>query len=60
MTKYIAIISCKDCTGIDKQGCFDGGTTTLGPFDTKEEAEDKAIKFIDGCGPWEYKIIEEI
>src|SRR6266702_7141491 len=43
--KYRYRLSCPDCTDIDPQGCFDGGTHTSEEiFDTPEEASEAGYK----------------
>ncbi|HJT55901.1 MAG TPA: hypothetical protein VJ761_05365 [Ktedonobacteraceae bacterium] len=43
--KYHYRLSCPDCTGIDPQGCFDGGTyTSEEEYDTPQEAMEEGYK----------------
>lgn len=66
MNKYVVKITCPDCTGIDSQGCFDGGYGYLenddfesATFDTMAEAEQAWDEAWDGDhGIWEFEIKE--
>ena len=61
-TQWFVIISCDDCTGVDDQGCFDGGVERLGPFMTKEEADaasNQAWKDAKGA-PWSFEVVSEV
>ncbi len=42
--KYVCVMSCRDCTGVDPMGCFDGEPWEYGPYNTREEAEEKGRK----------------
>ena len=54
--KFVAVVWCTDCNGVDFQGCFDGGVERLEQSDTPEEAEQAAISYIDGQSLWKYEI----
>jgi hypothetical protein len=60
---------CRDCTGEDDKGCFDGGTEWIGPdgvlgwgspaeFATLEEARKAGDEKVSKCGPWEFDVID--
>lgn len=58
---------CSDCTGIDPQGCFDGGTLILesdeAPFDpidfpTLRAAIDAGHEAVRGGGPLEFDVLD--
>jgi hypothetical protein len=55
--KYIAVVWCPDCNGVDFQGCFDGGVERHGPFATREEAE-RAGEEATRDSIWRYDIEE--
>lgn len=54
--KYVTVMSCRDCTGSDPMGCFDGEPWEYGPYDTREEAEEKGRKEAAEVGPWEWEV----
>lgn len=57
--KYRYRLSCPDCTGIDPEGCFDGGTwTSEDEFDTPEEAADAGYEATRRTIT-EYEVIDE-
>ena len=57
--KYHYRLSCPDCTDIDPQGCFDGGTHTSEEiFDTPQEACDAGYK-ATFHNIYEFEVIDE-
>lgn len=66
-TTFRVRLWCRDCTGEDPQGCFDGGTqlleTSAPPFDpatfpTLSAAVDAGHAETKDCGPWEFDVID--
>lgn len=58
--RFSVIVSCLDCGGgQDPLGCFNGGSETIGVFDTKEEAEKAGYDYIKDCCVWNFEIVEE-
>ncbi len=56
--KYYYQLWCPDCRGEDYQGCFGGGTETIGPYDTPQEANKAGWNdTLDGI--WEYQVVDE-
>lgn len=58
---FQVLLSCRDCTGEDPLGCFDGGTEWLNEgqtFATREEADAAGYAETKGCGPWEWEVFE--
>lgn len=55
LKKYTVLVWCEECTGEDYEGCFDGSTMTLGPFNSEKEAEEAAEKYIKSS-IWKYEI----
>jgi hypothetical protein len=58
---------CRDCTGQDDMGCFDGGTEilherkapfALREFATLEEAKAAGWEETKDCGPWEFDVLD--
>ena len=58
---------CRDCTGEDNKGCFDGGTELLSDtqppfcvrtFDTLHAAVDAGYEATRDCGPWEFDVLD--
>lgn len=56
--RYEVICSCRDCTGSDPMGCYDGEEWSLGEFDTLDDAIEAGHIEVDDVGPWEYRIVE--
>lgn len=56
-TKFVAVVWCPDCNGVDARGCHDGGVERLEPCDTREEAVRQADEHIRWT-IWKYKIEE--
>lgn len=56
LSNIIVELSCRDCTGEDPQGCFDGGTEQK-EFDSLEEAI-KYAERVTSDVPWEYVLID--
>jgi hypothetical protein len=59
MPPFQVRLSCRDCTGEDEQGCFEGGTELLNDgeqFDTRELAAAAGIAAIRGVGPWHFEV----
>jgi len=56
-TQYCTVIWCPDCTGVDFEGCFDGGIERLGPFATREAAKAAGDKYTRD-GIWQFDIEE--
>jgi hypothetical protein len=61
-------IWCRDCTGQDDMGCFEGGSDllhemkhpfTLREFATLEEAKDAGWEETKDCGPWEFDVEQD-
>lgn len=61
-------LSCRDCTGIDPMGCFDGGTAfvidTKAPwarltFATIDEAKEIGWDRVINVGPYEFDVLNE-
>ena len=59
---------CRDCTGSDDRGCFDGGTEivsepsnwqTVKRFTTLREAVDAGYEETRDCGPWEFDVLAD-
>jgi hypothetical protein len=63
---YRVRLWCRDCTGEDPQGCFDGGSELLesplgvvADYGTEEEAEAAGRQAVRNCGPWEYEVVTD-
>ena len=65
---YRVRLYCRDCTGIDPMGCFDGGTELLESdtrpfiireFDSTGAASAAGARATTGAAPWEYEVIDE-
>jgi hypothetical protein len=53
-------IWCRDCRGIDFQGCFDGEyKESEESYETRELAVRFAKEVISHCGQWEYEVFED-
>jgi len=65
---YYVEIYCRDCTGADPDGCFDGGSEILSEkerpwpaikFESVEAAKDAGWDRVSDCGPWEFHVKDE-
>lgn len=56
VTRFVFVVSCRDCTDQDELGCFGGGVHVSEPFDTEHGAEEAARKFVGDCGPWQWEV----
>jgi hypothetical protein len=66
--RYRVRLWCRDCTGEDSQGCFEGGIEIVtddgapfgeATFATVEEAREEGHEWTKDCGPWRFEIIDE-
>lgn len=64
---YLVRLWCRDCTGEDPAGCFDGGTEFIPSedgddaqeFETIAAAKDAGYSATKNCGLWEYEVTDE-
>lgn len=65
MSSYRVRLWCRDCTGQDPQGCYDGGTELIREphpsfevrkFATLREAIDAGYEATRGCAPLEFDV----
>ena len=62
---FIVRLGCRECTGVDSQGCFDGGTDYIYDKDTLEvknfpefwSAYDAGWEEVDGV-PWWFEVLD--
>ena len=66
--QYKVELWCRDCTGQDQMGCFDGQSEFLYEkgihgkvrrFENLEEAKTAGWDAIKDCGPWEFNIVTD-
>ena len=72
MTRYRVWLFCHDCTGVDYQGCFGGGSEERFldadgnsdsedhgiPIESLEVAEKIGWQSVRDCGPWHFEVEE--